>query len=73
VRVAITEEAGGIRLSVEDDGRGFANPVGARSARRGGWGLPAMRERAEAHGGTLRIEFPGRGTRLIVEIPGPAA
>jgi two-component system sensor histidine kinase UhpB len=73
VHVAITEEAGGVRLSVEDDGRGFANPVGARSARRGGWGLPAMRERAEAHGGMLRIEFPGRGTRLIVEIPGPAA
>jgi len=28
-----------------------------------------MRERAEAHGGRLKIEFPGRGTRVIVEIP----
>jgi signal transduction histidine kinase len=28
-----------------------------------------MRERAEAHGGTLCIEFPGRGTRLIVDMP----
>jgi two-component system sensor histidine kinase UhpB len=73
VHVGIMEEEGRIRLSVEDDGRGFANPVGARRARRGGWGLPAMRERAEAHGGMLRIEFPGRGTRLIVEIPGPAS
>ncbi len=70
VHVSVAEESGRIRLSVEDDGRGFADPVGARSERRGGWGLPAMRERAEAHGGTLRIEFPGRGTRLIVEIPG---
>jgi two-component system, NarL family, sensor histidine kinase UhpB len=71
VHIVLAEERGRIRLSVEDDGRGFADPVGARSARRGGWGLPAMRERAEAHGGALRIEFPGRGTRLIVEIPGP--
>ncbi len=69
VHVSIAEEAGLMLLSVEDDGRGFADPVGARSERRGGWGLAAMRERAEAHGGTLRIEFPGRGTRLIVEIP----
>ncbi len=71
VHVGIAEEGDRIRLSVEDDGRGFANPVGARSARRGGWGLPTMRERAEAHGGALRIEFPARGTRLIVEIPAP--
>jgi signal transduction histidine kinase len=28
-----------------------------------------MRERAEAHGGTLRVEFPRRGTRVIVELP----
>jgi signal transduction histidine kinase len=73
VHVGISENAGRLRLSVEDDGRGFADPVGARRARRGGWGLPAMRERAEAHGGRLTIEFPGRGTRLIVEIPGSGA
>lgn len=72
VHVGITQKAGRLRLSIEDDGRGFPDPVGARRARRGGWGLPAMRERAEAHGGRLTIEFPGRGTRLIVEIPGPA-
>jgi PAS domain S-box-containing protein len=71
VHVGISENAGRLRLSVEDDGRGFADPVGARRARRGGWGLSAMRERAEAHGGMLMIEFPGRGTRLVVEIPGP--
>jgi PAS domain S-box-containing protein len=59
----------GVRLTVEDDGRGFAEPLGARGARRGGFGLPTMRERAEAHGGTLCIEFPGRGTRLIVDLP----
>jgi PAS domain S-box-containing protein len=62
----------GLRLTVEDDGRGFAEPLGARGARRGGFGLPTMRERAEAHGGTLRIEFPGRGTRLVVDMPTPS-
>jgi PAS domain S-box-containing protein len=69
VDIAVTAAAGIVRLSVQDDGRGFADPVGARVARRGGYGLPEMRERAEAHGGKLRIEFPGRGTRLVAEIP----
>lgn len=69
VHLSVSEREGGLRLAVEDDGRGFANPVGARSARRGGWGLPTMRERAEAHSGSLRVEFPGKGTRLVVEVP----
>ena len=73
MEVTLTAAEGGIRLVVQDDGRGFSDHKGARGARRGGWGLPAMRERAEAHGGLLRIEFPGRGTRLIVEIPDPAS
>lgn len=58
-----------VRLTVEDDGRGFADAAGARSAKRGGFGLTTMRERAEAHGGRLRVEFPARGTRVVVEIP----
>jgi two-component system, NarL family, sensor histidine kinase UhpB len=69
IRVAISEDASGIRMSIEDDGHGFRDPSGARAARRGGWGLQAMRERAEALGGTLRIELPGRGTRVVVELP----
>ena len=62
----------GVRLTVEDDGRGFADAARARSANGGGFGLTTMRERAEAHGGRLRVEFPDRGTRVVVEIP-PAA
>ena len=69
VALKVAEEDGCIRVGVEDDGRGFDNPIGARSAQRGGWGLPTMRERALAHGGELRVEFPGRGTRIVVEIP----
>jgi signal transduction histidine kinase len=71
VQVALSRDGPTIRLLVEDDGRGFTNPVGARSEQRGGWGLPAMRERAEAHGGTLRVEFPERGARLVVELSAP--
>src|SRR5688572_21200057 len=57
-----------VTLSVHDDGRGFAE-TGRRSTVRGGFGLTTMRERAEAQGGTLRIEFPERGTRVVAEIP----
>jgi two-component system sensor histidine kinase UhpB len=69
VQASICAVDGATRLVVEDDGRGFADPLGARREQRGGWGLRAMRERAQAHGGALRIECPGRGTRLVVEIP----
>ena len=69
VEIAVTETEGVLRVVIQDDGRGFANAAGARTEGRGGWGLPTMRERAEAHGGSLRIEFPGRGTRLLVEVP----
>jgi len=67
--VLLSQDAGMVRLVVADDGRGFADPLGARSAGRGGWGLPAMRERAEAHGGELRVELPGQGAKIIAEIP----
>ncbi|HTL26451.1 MAG TPA: PAS domain S-box protein [Burkholderiales bacterium] len=68
-RVALTAKGGFLRLAVEDNGSGFAQPSGARAEHRGGWGLPMMRERAEEAGGTLRIEFPGRGTRVVAEVP----
>ena len=68
-RIAVWSKGGFLRLSIEDDGNGFAEPSGARAERRGGWGLPMMRERAEEAGGTLRIEFPTKGTRVVAEVP----
>jgi len=62
--VVLSERDGRIRLSVEDDGIGLA-----QSASPGGWGMALMRERAEEMGGTLHLEFPGRGTRVIVQVP----
>ena len=67
-RIEIETRPGRVRVSVADDGRGFADPPGARSAR-GGWGVPEMRERAEAHGGTLRIVSSSSGTRVTAEVP----
>jgi PAS domain S-box-containing protein len=61
--------AGLVRLTITDNGSGFAEREGARAARRGGFGLPTMRERAEAIGGSLRIEFPECGARIVAEVP----
>ncbi len=52
-----------VTLDVRDDGRGFTRP--AR-----GFGLTAMRERAERVAGTLEIESePGRGTAVSARVP----
>ncbi len=73
VQVILRTDATVVRLSVEDDGCGFA--VGGTSdqpVREGaaGLGLLSMTERARLLGGSLWVESqPGMGTRLIVEIP----
>jgi signal transduction histidine kinase len=52
-----------VRLSVEDDGVGGAEPGH-------GSGLLGLRDRIEALGGTVEIASPpGKGTTLRVEIP----
>jgi len=65
VRVAFTPRESGFRVAIEDDGRGF-DPEGAGE----GFGLRAMRGRAEALGGSLKIaSAPGRGTLVTIEVP----
>jgi len=67
IGVSLEAEARTVRLEVADDGSGFDPAAPSHSAR---WGLATMKERAEAIGGSLRIESaPGRGTRIIVEVP----
>ncbi len=52
-----------IRVEIEDDGRGGADPDR-------GTGLRGLADRVEALGGKLRIESPaGAGTRIVGEIP----
>ncbi|TDC97819.1 sensor histidine kinase [Actinomadura sp. 7K507] len=56
-----------VALDVRDDGRGFTRPSRGPS---GGYGLTAMRERAERVAGTLEIESePGGGTAVSARVP----
>ena len=67
-RVAISGQAGRVRLVVEDDGRGIAATTAANDAAAPGWGMAVMRERAVAVGGAMRVESRGQGTRIVVEV-----
>ena len=66
--VALSGTAAGVRLVVEDDGRGMPEKAAANDPGTPGWGMAVMRERAVAVGGDLRIESLGQGTRIVVEI-----
>ena len=69
VRVEFRKHDGGIRLRVEDDGKGF-DPAGVPD---GHLGLAGMRARAERVGGMFACESqPGTGTAIEVVL-GPAA
>ncbi len=55
-------------LDVQDNGVAFAGA--AASPLSGGYGLQAMRERAELWGGSVTVESePGEGTTVVVSIP----
>ena len=57
-----------VTLDVDDDGVGFDGQP--RPQVNGGFGLPGMRERIAAAGGTLAIEsVPGQGTTIAVSMP----
>jgi len=62
------DNGNGLRLRVEDDGRGFS--VDAAPRRGSGLGLVSMRERAEALGGRLTVASrPGEGTSVELVLP----
>jgi two-component system, NarL family, sensor histidine kinase DevS len=64
VTVGLRLDAGSLRLTVTDDGRGSGE------ARGEGYGIVGMRERAELADGELAIEpAPGGGTRVTLELP----
>ncbi|MDA8412824.1 MAG: histidine kinase [Desulfobacteraceae bacterium] len=69
VAVTLECEAGRVRFSVADDGRGTSSPAATRPHGTG-WGITFMRERAELAGGTFSfVSQPGQGTVVTVEIP----
>ncbi|MFF9909979.1 sensor histidine kinase [Streptomyces sp. NPDC013457] len=60
-----------VTLDVVDDGEGF-DPALLSSSPEGGFGLPAMRSRAESLGGVFTVESaPGQGTAVAVSLPLP--
>jgi signal transduction histidine kinase len=62
VAISASREDGHLRLVVEDDGVGGADPAGQ--------GLRGIADRAEAAGGRLAVaERPGGGTIVIAELP----
>ena len=64
--VSMCDKDGKVRVEVADDGVGFD----ATAQRVGHHGLAGLRYRVEALGGTLRINSaPGKGTRLVAELP----
>lgn len=66
VRVEVVQENDGLRISVQDWGVGF--DVG--NVQRNRFGLDGIRERARLLGGRCCIEStPGKGTRVVVELP----
>jgi signal transduction histidine kinase len=69
VRMRLAFEARRVRLSVIDDGRGFA--VASDFQVYGGhWGLLGMRERAsQVHGKLSLRSTPGHGTELVLLVP----
>ena len=72
-RISIRQTDGRVIIGIEDDGRGFdyRRAIGAEKSS-SGFGLTGLRERARILGGEFRCDSaPGRGTRLLFEIPIP--
>ena len=75
VEVTLDLQPGELRLEVRDHGVGFDTaPDPDLSARGGHFGLLLMREKASEVGGTLQVDSqPGKGTRILLEVPLPKA
>ncbi len=67
--LSLGRERDGLRLEIEDRGRGVQRQ-GDQSSDRPASGLSGMLERANALGGTLEIHSgPGDGTRVVARLP----
>ncbi|MER8068707.1 sensor histidine kinase [Streptomyces sp. NPDC094034] len=73
VRIRLAYGADALEITVTDDGRGPADPTGPTPDTVAGHGLTGIRERAAAHGGTVRTGPgpDGLGFRLAVRVPLP--
>jgi signal transduction histidine kinase len=63
ISLAVARQDDHLVVSVDDDGRGGADPLG-------GTGLRGLADRARSHGGTIEVSsLLGAGTRLEVRLP----
>ena len=71
VNLQIIRHSKGIRLVIEDNGKGITNQTSfIRVTGKGGMGLPGMRDRASSIGGALTVDStPNHGTLITVEVP----
>ena len=71
VNLQIIRHNDGIRLVIEDNGKGITTQQTiVRATGKGGMGLPGMRDRASSFGGTLTIDSAvNNGTLITVEVP----
>ena len=63
---------GWVRMTIEDNGRGFRAPASLSDlANDGKLGIVGMHERARLVGGCITLQTePGKGTRIVAELPG---
>jgi len=69
VRIQVERFAEYVRMCIEDDGRGFDEQALERATKPTSWGMSAMRERAHAFGGQLRVESRAPGAAIVVDVP----
>lgn len=70
VRIALHVVDGTTRLTVDDDGRGFAQDRLTSAEERHSYGMVGMQERAELIGATLNVVSSlGEGTSVVVVVP----
>jgi nitrate/nitrite-specific signal transduction histidine kinase len=70
--IRFEREGDRVRITVEDDGRGF-DPVGLERDGPQRFGTQIMRERAESIGGSLEFDSEAnKGTRVVIRVPDTA-
>ncbi len=68
VTIILVQNRGELRLTIQDNGKGFANSAGLKDT--GSLGMATMRERAEAIGARLSVRStPGQGTVVTIALP----
>jgi signal transduction histidine kinase len=72
VRITLSFLPGAVSLDIYDDGTGFDPQRPVTGSETGGYGLRAMRQRAEQLGGVFSVESaPGEGTVVAAQLPAP--